>query len=118
MRKSLLSPASNKLSRPDAGIFIWDLFGLDGEEEVGKKIGVEDNCYGKKVKIVLFYKKIHIYFTFMIFKESPQGFEFMYKQHNWHSYKVALEITNSISPERVSLIRKKWLFCSHFCYSV
>ena len=48
MRKSLLSPASNKLSRPDAGIFIWDLFGLDGEEEVGKKIGVEDNCYGKR----------------------------------------------------------------------
>ena len=62
MRKSLLSPASNKLSRPDAGIFIWDLFGLDGEEEVGKKIGVEDNCYGKKVKIVLFCKRINILF--------------------------------------------------------
>ena len=68
MRKSLLSPASNKLSRPDAGIFIWDLFGLDGEEEVGKKIGVEDNCYGKKVKIVLFCKKIDTYFISMRLK--------------------------------------------------
>ena len=64
------------------------------------------------MNIVPFYEKIHVTFFHGI-AIKPLRF-WIYKQHNRHCYKVALEITNSISPERVSLIRKKWPFLLAF----